>query len=280
METGSHVHAKEGSHVHARRSKPGTNHDCDLGRRKRRTHCARHGKPGARACPARRGPTRPGVTRPLDPRPARPARHASTSTGSRVRASTVQPGTDRTDKRHPPARLGAGHNLPADATGVLVSRCHHGLAYPEGPRMAHLEHAPSRCLHANTCRSKGGRLLRRGAERGHPQVRLARDHEYRRRISVHVLCLDGPLAPDRRAHLDGSERPVPPLSSHCFAIRLPGSGQHIHRAAVADAEVRMRLPVCLGNRLVGKDRRPEMDDLLQSPTPTLSPWRQSTCRGL
>jgi hypothetical protein len=49
---------------------------------------------------------------------------------------------------------------------------------------------------------------------------------------------------------------------------------------VADAEVRMRLPVCLGNRLVGKDRRPEMDDLLQSPTPTLSPWRQSTCRGL
>ena len=169
---------------------------------------------------------------------------------------------------------------PADATGVLVSRCHHGLAYPEGPRMAHLEHAPSRCLHANTCRSKGGRLLRRGAERGHPQVRLARDHEYRRRISVHVLCLDGPLAPDRRAHLDGSEGPVPPLSSHCFAIRLPGSGQHIHRAAVADAEVRMRLPVCLGNRLVGKDRHPEMDDLLQSPTPTLSPWRQSTCRGL
>jgi putative transposase len=38
--------------------------------------------------------------------------------------------------------------------------------------------------------ARGSRLLRRGAERGDPQVRPTRDHEYRSRLSVHVLCLD------------------------------------------------------------------------------------------
>lgn len=36
----------------------------------------------------------------------------------------------------------------------------------------------------------GGRLLRRGAERGHLQVRAARNHEYRSGQPVHLFRLD------------------------------------------------------------------------------------------
>ena len=50
----------------------------------------------------------------------------------------------------------------------------HGLAHPQGPGLAHLEHA-------------GGRLLRRGAERGHRTLRPARGHEHGSRLAVHVL---------------------------------------------------------------------------------------------
>ena len=57
------------------------------------------------------------------------------------------------------------HHLPADAQRLPLSGGHHGLVHPQGAGLAHLEHA-------------GGRLLRRGAERGDPQVRPARDHEY------------------------------------------------------------------------------------------------------
>jgi hypothetical protein len=54
--------------------------------------------------------------------------------------------------------------------GLPLSGRHHGLVHPQGAGLAHLEHA-------------GGRLLRRGAERGHPQVRPARDHEHRSRAA-------------------------------------------------------------------------------------------------
>jgi putative transposase len=84
--------------------------------------------------------------------------------------------------------------------------------------------------------------------------------------AVHILRLDGPLAPDRRAHLDGRQGPVP--------------RQHLHRAPVADAEIRVRLPARLGDRIRGQGGHPQMDDVLQPPTPTLRPWRQATCRGL
>ena len=37
--------------------------------------------------------------------------------------------------------LGNGYHLPADAPGVPVPGCHHGLVYPHGAGLAHLEHA-------------------------------------------------------------------------------------------------------------------------------------------
>ncbi len=58
------------------------------------------------------------------------------------------------------------HHLSADAKGLPLSRRHHGLVYSEGSGLAHLEHA-------------GGGLLRRGAERGDPQVWPASDYEHR-----------------------------------------------------------------------------------------------------
>jgi putative transposase len=67
-------------------------------------------------------------------------------------------------------------------------------------------------------------------------------------------------------------------------ISMDGKGpvprQHLHRAPVADAEIRMRLPARLGDRIRGEGGHSEMDDVLQPQTPTLSPWRQATCRGL
>lgn len=96
--------------------------------------------------------------------------------------------------------------------------------------LAHLEHA-------------GGGVLRRGVERSHPPLRPARDHEHRPRQSVHVLRLDRPSAPIRRAHLKGWQRPLP--------------RQHFCRAALAIPEIRMRLPARLGNRITspGRDRK-------------------------
>ena len=58
------------------------------------------------------------------------------------------------------------HHLPAHAPWLPLSGCHHGLVYPVGPGLADIEHA-------------GSRLLRGGFERGDPQVRPARDYEYR-----------------------------------------------------------------------------------------------------
>lgn len=55
--------------------------------------------------------------------------------------------------------------------------CHHGLAYPEGTGVAHLGHA-------------GGRLLRRGADRGYPPLRATGDHEEEPAQTVHILRLD------------------------------------------------------------------------------------------
>jgi putative transposase len=57
------------------------------------------------------------------------------------------------------------HHLHPDAPRLPLSGCCHGLVHPQGFGLAHLEHA-------------GGRLLRRGAERGDPQVRPTRDHEH------------------------------------------------------------------------------------------------------
>lgn len=149
--------------------------------------------------------------------------------------------------------LGGGHHLSANAARVPVSGRHHGLAHPQGSGLAHLEHA-------------GGRLLRRGIERGHRQVRSARDHEQRPGIAVHVTRLDGQIAPLRHAHLDGRQGAVP--------------RQHLHRTTLAEPEIRMRLFARLGHRIRGQDWGRQVGGVLQPKAPPLRPWWQTASRGL
>ena len=67
-------------------------------------------------------------------------------------------------------------------------------------------------------------------------------------------------------HLDGRQRSVP--------------RQHLRRATVAVAEIRVRLFACLGDRIRGQGRDRKMDGVLQPQATTLFPWRQTTSRGL
>ena len=127
----------------------------------------------------------------------------------------------------------------ADAPRIPLSRSHHGLAHPQGAGLAHLQHS-------------GGRLLRRGAERSDPQVRPARDYEHGPGQPVHVVCLDGPVAAIRRAHLDGWQGSLP--------------RQHLCRTAMAIDEIRMRVPACLGYRITGQ--RPVSENGWSSTTPS------------
>jgi hypothetical protein len=135
-----------------------------------------------------------------------------------------KPDTSKPAKGHKtlplPARRAAGgaaepglvrrHHLPADAQRLPLSGRHHGLAYSEGAGLADIEHA-------------GSRLLRRGAERGDPQVRPARDHEHRSGLTVHVLRMDRPAETGRHPDLDGRQGALP--------------RQHLHRTPLAVPEV-------------------------------------------
>ena len=56
--------------------------------------------------------------------------------------------------------------------------------------------------------------------------------------------------------------------------------QHLHRAALADPEIRVRLPARLGNRLGGSGGAPGLDHLLQPQAPALRPWRLDAGGGL
>jgi hypothetical protein len=71
--------------------------------------------------------------------------------------------------------------------------------------------------------ARGSGLLCRSPERGNPPLRLARDHEYRSGLAVHVLRLDRPTETGRHPDLDGRKRTLP--------------RQHLHRAPLAVAEV-------------------------------------------
>ncbi len=75
------------------------------------------------------------------------------------------------------------------------------------------------------------------AEPGDLPVRTTGHHEQRPGIAVHLICVDRPLAPLGRPHIDGRQRSLP--------------GQHLHRAPVAHPEIRMRLPARLGDRVTG-----------------------------
>jgi len=79
----------------------------------------------------------------------------------------------------------------------------------------------------------------------------------------------GGSPPIRGANIDGWER-------RSQAHRQ----QNLHREAVADPDIRMRSLACLRDRIGDESGDPEMDDLLQSPTPSLSPRRQATGAGL
>ena len=97
---------------------------------------------------------------------------------------------------HGPIRFGAADiTYSAHAAWLPLSGCHHGLAHPQGAGLAHLQHF-------------GGWLLRRGAKRSDPQVWPARDNEHGPGQPVHVVCLDRPVAANRRADLDGWQGPV------------------------------------------------------------------------
>ena len=113
------------------------------------------------------------------------------------------------------------------------------------------------------------RLLCRGAEQGHPQVRAARNRDYESGKPVHILRLDGLSLPIRGANIDGRERRSQAHPRH-----------HLHRKAMADPDIRMRSLACPGHRIGDESGDPEMDDLLQSPAPSLSPRRQATGAGL
>ena len=106
-------------------------------------------------------------------RPAADAAHASDADLPEARHQQAREGAQDLSLSAGRAAGGAAqpglvrrHHLPADAPGLSLSGGDHGLVHPQGAGVAHLEHA-------------GGRLLRRGAERGDPQVRPARDHEHR-----------------------------------------------------------------------------------------------------
>ena len=68
----------------------------------------------------------------------------------------------------------------------------------------------------------------------HKPIRYARQ-------PVHVVRFDGSLALLRRPHLDGWQGPVP--------------RQHLRGTALAEPEIRVRRPECLGNRIRGEGRR-------------------------
>ena len=83
---------------------------------------------------------------------------------------------------------------------------------------------------------------------------------------VHILRLDRPAEAGQDQDLHGRQSPL--------------SGQHLHRAPLAVAEVRMRLPARLGNRVTGQGRRRPLDHLLQPPAAPCRPWRSTARRGL
>ena len=127
--------------------------------------------------------------------------------------------------------------------GLSLPGRHYGLAHPQGAGLADIEYA-------------GGRLLRRGTERGHGH-RFGRtgDHEHRpRQRSITSFAWTDRL---RRSGV---------------RISMDGKGRFLDNIFVEQAlaipEIRMRLPACLGNRLGGSHRDRKVGRVLQSQAPT------------
>src|SRR5215211_3694064 len=140
-----------------------------------------------------------------------------------------------------------GHHLPADAPRPPLPGRGDGLGDAQGAVLAGVEH-PRRGV------------LPRSPGRGAGTVRPPRDLQYRPGQPVHLAALHRRAAAGRGADLHGRPRPL--------------DGQRVHRAAVAQPEVRVCLPACLRDRLRVAGRVVELDRLLQCQTPPLRPGRQ------
>ena len=90
--------------------------------------------------------------------------------------------------------------------------------------------------------------------------------QHRSGLAVHQLRLHRHAEGRRHPHLHGWARPL--------------DGQRLHRAAVAIAQIRMRLPHRLRDRQRGTSRHRSLDRLLQCRPPALDLRRQDARRGL
>ena len=132
------------------------------------------------------------------------------------------------DDRSAEPSLVRRRDLHPDAARLPLPRRDHGLGEPQGPGLAAVEH-------------DGCRVLRCGAGGGHRPLRQARHLQHRSGLAVHQLRLHQHAEGRRHPHLDGWPWPL--------------DGQRLHRAAVAIAQIRMRVPQCLRDRQRGTSRR-------------------------
>jgi hypothetical protein len=72
-----------------------------------------------------------------------------------------------------------GNHLYPNEMGLSQSGRNYGPAHLQGSGLAIIQHAR-------------GRLLRRGAERGHPPLWCAGYHKYGSGLAVHIIRVDGP----------------------------------------------------------------------------------------
>ena len=145
------------------------------------------------------------------------------------------------------------HHLHPGAARLPLPGGDHGLGEPPRPGLAAVEHA-------------GRGLLYRRAGGGPGGLRHARDLQHRPGQPVHQLRLHRALAEGRHPHLDGRTRPV--------------HGQHLHRAAVALAQVRGGLSARDRRRLHRPARDRRVDRLLQHPEAALGARRADAGRGI
>ena len=136
------------------------------------------------------------------------------------------------------------HHLHPGAARRPLPGGDHGLGEPPCSGLAAVEHAGRGVLHGGA----GGDLQHRP---GQP---------------VHQFRLHQAATRRRHPHLEGRPRPV--------------HGQHLHRAAVALAQVRGSLPVRDRRRLHGPARHRRVDRLLQHREASLGAGRANPGRGL
>ncbi len=145
------------------------------------------------------------------------------------------------------------HHLHPGAARLPLPGGDHGLGEPLRPGLAAVEHA-------------GRGVLCRGSRRSPGAPWHPADLQHRPGQPVHRLRLHRAPAGGRYPHLDGRPRPV--------------HGQHLHRAAVALAQIRGGLPARDRRRLRSPARHRPVDRLLQHRETALGTRRADAGRGL